>query len=363
VLGANNTNDGDVASANPLPVSAASLPLPSGAATGAKQDTGNTSLASIDGKITAVNTGAVVISSGSVTANAGTNLNTSALALETGGNLATVAALSRAEDAAHSSGHTGVMLLAVRESTATDLSVGATDGDYEPLQVSASGRVWASATIDAALPAGTNGIGKLTANSGVVIGSVEIAAAQTLATVTTVTTVTTCSTVTTLTGSGVAHDAADSGNPHKIGAKCSLTLSDDTIVANADRTDLTSDGDGAVLIRPQFPLGDLISERVTDTGGSSTAFTNFGATASTRSYVTAIAVMRSDAGTSPASVDFRDGTAGSVLWTMPLPPNGGSVITSAVPLFRTSANTALAYDVSAALTTVTISVSGFKSKV
>lgn len=95
-----------------------------GLATSAKQDTGNTSLTSIDGKITAVNTGAVVVSSsalpsgastlakqpalgtagtassdvitiqgitsmtpilatvtGTVTANAGTNLNTSALAL------------------------------------------------------------------------------------------------------------------------------------------------------------------------------------------------------------------------------------------------------------------------------------------
>jgi hypothetical protein len=37
--------------------------LPSGAATSAKQDTGNASLASIDGKITAVDTGAVVVSS------------------------------------------------------------------------------------------------------------------------------------------------------------------------------------------------------------------------------------------------------------------------------------------------------------
>lgn len=51
-----------------LAVSAASLPLPSGAATSAKQDTGNTSLSSIDGKITAVNTGAVVVASGSITA-------------------------------------------------------------------------------------------------------------------------------------------------------------------------------------------------------------------------------------------------------------------------------------------------------
>lgn len=65
--------------------------LPIGAAIATKQDTGNTSLASIDSKIIAVNTGAVVISSGSITANAGTNLNTSLLALEAGGNLATIA--------------------------------------------------------------------------------------------------------------------------------------------------------------------------------------------------------------------------------------------------------------------------------
>ncbi len=39
-----------------------------GFATSAKQDTGNTSLASIDGKITACNTGAVVVASGAITA-------------------------------------------------------------------------------------------------------------------------------------------------------------------------------------------------------------------------------------------------------------------------------------------------------
>lgn len=46
-----------------LVVSAASLPVPSGASTAAKQDTGNSSLASIDGKISACNTGAIVFSS------------------------------------------------------------------------------------------------------------------------------------------------------------------------------------------------------------------------------------------------------------------------------------------------------------
>lgn len=46
--------------------------LPTGAATEAKQDTGNTSLASIDGKITEVNTGAVVVSSSALPSGAAT---------------------------------------------------------------------------------------------------------------------------------------------------------------------------------------------------------------------------------------------------------------------------------------------------
>lgn len=60
----------NIASDQTVPISAAALPLPSGAATSANQTTGNASLAtiagdttSIDGKITACNTGAVVISS------------------------------------------------------------------------------------------------------------------------------------------------------------------------------------------------------------------------------------------------------------------------------------------------------------
>ena len=64
--------------------------------------------------------------------------------------------LGKAEDAAHASGDVGTMALAVRK--ATPANVSGADGDYEPLQVSA-GRVWASATIDAALPAGTANIG------------------------------------------------------------------------------------------------------------------------------------------------------------------------------------------------------------
>lgn len=159
----------------------------------------------------------------------------------------------------------------------------------------------------------------------------------------------------------VAHDGVDSGAPVKIGLKAEATLSTSTMVADGDRTDAYGDLDGAQIVRNQFPLGDLISERIADTTGTSTAFTNFGATASTRNYVTAISVYNSSA--SAGYLDIRDGTAGSILYTVALPAGGGAVMSSITPLFRSTANTALAYDVSAALTTVYISLSGFKSRV
>ncbi len=53
----------------------------------------------------------------------------------------TVSELVRLEDAASTSGDPGLPVFAVRQATATDLSAGNTDGDYEPLQVDASGRL------------------------------------------------------------------------------------------------------------------------------------------------------------------------------------------------------------------------------
>ena len=54
--------------------------------------------------------------------------------------------LGKAEDAAHTTGDTGVMSLGVRAATPTDRSAGSTDGDYEPFAVNASGAVWVTQT-------------------------------------------------------------------------------------------------------------------------------------------------------------------------------------------------------------------------
>lgn len=82
-----------------------------------------------------------------------------------------------AEDVAHTTGDTGTMVLAVRRDTA---AVGSgTDGDYSTLNVNSSGRLYTTATIDAAIPAGTNNIGDvdvLTIAAGTnTIGNVGVA--------------------------------------------------------------------------------------------------------------------------------------------------------------------------------------------
>jgi hypothetical protein len=73
--------DGKVVTVNTGAVVVASSALPAGAATSAAQGTGNASIASIDGKITAVDTGAVVVSSSALPSGAATS------ALQTSGNV------------------------------------------------------------------------------------------------------------------------------------------------------------------------------------------------------------------------------------------------------------------------------------
>ena len=208
-----------------------------------------------------------------------------------------------------------------------------------------------SGTVTANLASGTNGIGKLTANSGVTIGAVEIAAAQTLGTVTTVTT------VSALTGGGIAHDGVDSGNPIKTGAKAKSTLSGVTLVSSDDRADSTSDLDGAHIVRNNFALGDLVNGNASNTDGSSTQVLAAGA-AGIKHYITDVTITNTSA--SNIYVELKDGT--TVKWTFPVPANGGVTHHFASPIGGTAA-TAWNFDPSAAATTIYCSVSGFKSKI
>lgn len=76
-----------------------------------------------------------------------------------------------AEDAAHASGDTGTLGLAVRQDTLANST--SADGDYAAMKVNNVGRLYTTTTIDAALPTGSNVIGALSANQSVNIAQMN----------------------------------------------------------------------------------------------------------------------------------------------------------------------------------------------
>ena len=268
--------------------------------------------------------------------------------------------LGKAEDAAHSSGDTGVFMLAVRSDTAA--ATGQTDGDYTALVTDSTGRLWCnvSNTLTVASHAVTN--------AGTFVVQVDGTALTHLSNTATSLAViddwdNAASDGASVSGD-VAHDAADAGEPVKIGAKAETSPKGITAVSDGDRTDLLADADGMLMVKLLTSGADFMSEAVSNTDGASTALTTFAAVANLKNCITAYSIFRTDSGTSLAYVDFRDGAAGAVLWRVPLPAGGGANLSlGGLPIFKTSANTALAIDVSSALSTVYISVSGYQSKV
>lgn len=116
----------------PLPVSASALPLPTGAATAALQSTINTTLGT-----------PMQASGGSVTANAGTNLNTSALATSaaqtTGnGSLATIATASASQATAANQATGNASLATIASNTGAAVPAGTNNIGYMPLSPGAA---------------------------------------------------------------------------------------------------------------------------------------------------------------------------------------------------------------------------------
>lgn len=243
------------------------------------------------------------------------NLNATVVGTGTFATQTTIAAgatsIAKAEDVASADADVGVPALAVRKAAPANTS--GTDGDYEFLQISA-GRLWASATIDAALPAGANAIGKLAANAGVTIGAVEIAAAQTLATVTTVGTVTTLTGTTSLTPGvaaanlGKAEDAAHTTGDVGVG---SLFVRNDALATQVN-TDLDYGFPSMDIGNRVMVAQKAITATLSNVAGSATSVTllaannnrvgatitndssvvlyiKFGTTASTTSYTVVLA--------------------------------------------------------------------------
>jgi hypothetical protein len=249
--------DGKITAVNTGAVVVSSSALPTGAATAARQDTGNTSLSSIDGKITAVNTGAVVVSSSALPSGAATAArqdtgNTSVASIDT-----KTPALGQALAAAS----VPVVLPAAQITTLTPLStVAATQSGTWTVQPgnTANTTAWkvdGSAVTQPVNVSQINGVTPLMGNGASGTGAQRVTIANdstgVLATVNQVTDTrqATASNLNAQVVGNVAHNGSDAGNPIKIGGKAVVASeSTPSYATTGNRADAWFERDGSLAI-------------------------------------------------------------------------------------------------------------------
>lgn len=155
----------------------------------------------------------------------------------------------------------------------------------------------------------------------------------------------------------VAHDAADSGDPLKVGSKSVSSLSGQTPVAANDRSNLFSDLDGVAFARP-YSLADIVTGTASCTDGASTECIA-AQSAGIKTYLSKVVLTNSSA--SAALVEIKDGT--TVKATLSVPANKLSTSFTFDPPLPGTAATAWNFDPDAALSTIYCTMVGFKSKV
>lgn len=229
------------------------------------------------------------------------------------------------EDAAHASGDTGTLALAVRRDTA---AVGSgTDGDYSTLSVNANGRLYTSTTLDAALPAGTNNIGDVDVLTlpALPAGTNNIGDVDVL-------------TLPGITGAA-AHDAAVSGNPVLVGLEA--RTSDGTAVGNGDAVRAAASVLGKQIILPFALPANQIQGNLTRTSTTSAGDIIAAQAAGIKIAVMTITVTNKHA-TQSTEVTIRDGTTAKFGPQTAAAAGGGFTISGGgFPLFVGTAATAV----------------------
>ena len=157
----------------------------------------------------------------------------------------------------------------------------------------------------------------------------------------------------------VAHDAADSGAPIKVGGRA--RTSDVTAVASDDRVDAIFDKIGRMLVLPYSLLENLISGAITTsmTGTTSTSLISAPG-AGLYNYITQVTVSNAHA-TQGTDVALQDGNGGTTFYTIPAAAvYGGAAITFNPPLKQPTSNTALYCANITTGASTKVSASGFK---
>lgn len=370
-----------VASDNTVAVSAASLPLPSGAATSANQstiighvdgietvlgtidtDTGNiaTSASSIDGKITACNTGAVVVSSSALPSGASTAAKQPALG--TAGTASTdvitvqgIASMT----ALKVDGSAVTQPVSLTSTTVTGTVAVTQSGTWDEIGINDSGN---SITVD-------------NAQLSVVGGGTEAAAMRvTIANDSTGVlsvddnggALTVDGTITANAGSGtfavggtVATNVAITANPMNLGAQA--VSSENTAVTTARQVQLVADLVGKLIVLPYANPENFVSGTISSamTGTTSTSLIAAPA-AGLRNYITQITVSNSHA-TVGTDIIIQDGSGGTTLYVIPAAAvYGGAVLTFPTPLRQPTTATAIYCANVTTGSSTKVSASGYK---
>lgn len=135
-------------------------------------------------------------------------------------------------------------------------------------------------------------------------------------------------------GGHVAHDAADVGNPVKIGGKARTT--NPTAVADADRVDATYDDIGRAVIVPHA-VRDLVGHQTT-TIASSTSETTIVTAAGSGVFADLVNLTITNATATACTATLKDATSGTTRAIYALAASGGVAIAFQVPLPQTTAN-------------------------
>jgi hypothetical protein len=195
-------------------------------------------------------------------------------------------------------------------------------GNERGLNVDANGEIGVGA-IRSALPAGTNAIGKLAANSGVDIGDVDVTSLPGVA-------------------GDTAADAADAGNPVKIGGKATDHTATPTEMSAAnDRVNALFDRVGRQAVYAGYPVKSAVIN--CSTNGNNTIVA---AVAGKLIRVLAIAIV-SDGTTDVRWESGADGTA--LTGQIPLQTREGYTISNPFGLFDTASNTLLNLELTAGI--------------
>ena len=175
----------------------------------------------------------------------------------------------------------------------------------------------------------------------------------------TVTTVSTVTTLSTLTGGGVAHDGADSGNPVKVGGRA--VSAEIAAVANNDRSDFITDLVGKQITLPYANPENFVSGCISTamTGTTSTSLLAAPA-AGLRNYITQITVSCAHA-TQGTDVLIQDGSGGTTLYVIPAAAvYGGAVVVFPTPLRQPTTATAIFCANVTTGSSTKVSASGYK---